>query len=409
MGRRAVRVYQEDWHPFQNLPAALKAFEAETGIATELVWDKIGVGSIEAMFDAMTRSFTEAEPPFDLVCLDEVMLWRFADEGRVMPLDAWMRRDGVTLDAVMPGARRAAMRGGAVMGLPCVAVSNLLLYRRDLLERYGLPVPQDWDELRRVAEALQTAVRRDEGRDFWGFATRGAAGGGHAVWSVSTFIASWGADWLDAEGRPQADSEAVRDGLAAYRDLLAAVAPPDQPQISFVELMRDFRAGRVGMIMEVGMEYAHLFADDPAMADRAGVALVPAGPAGRFANLYAPPWAIPRASPVAEEAWQLATYLTSDRQLLEDGLRSNALETASDAVLYAPDFDRHFRPDLLAAVRANRQIAFEERPLGALGIGACEAVGNAAAALLEGRLDPAGASRAIQETLMGLAAEVEAR
>ena len=55
---RPVRVYQEDWWPFRNLPNALERFERETGIKTELVWDKAGVGLIGAMFDQMIRSFT---------------------------------------------------------------------------------------------------------------------------------------------------------------------------------------------------------------------------------------------------------------------------------------------------------------------------------------------------------------
>jgi hypothetical protein len=63
MTRRPVRVYQEDWWPFQNLPAALAAFTARTGIPTELSWDKVGVGSIETMFEHMVHSFTEDDPP----------------------------------------------------------------------------------------------------------------------------------------------------------------------------------------------------------------------------------------------------------------------------------------------------------------------------------------------------------
>ena len=71
---RPVRVYQEDWWPFRNLPNALERFERERGIKTELVWDKAGVGLIETMFDKMVRSFTDDDPPFYLVCCDEVML-----------------------------------------------------------------------------------------------------------------------------------------------------------------------------------------------------------------------------------------------------------------------------------------------------------------------------------------------
>ena len=316
---RIVRVYQEDWWPFQNLPAALRRFSERTGIATELSWDRVGVGSIEKMFEEMLHSFTDDEPPFDVVCTDEVMLRRFAAEGRVLVLNELMARDGITLDDVTPATRAAVTLDRQVLGLPCVNVSNMLLYRRDLLERYGLPVPQSWDELKDVAGRLQDAVRRDGSPDFYGFATRGAPGGGHAVWSVSSFIASFGAAWFDAAGRPTTRSEAHEAALATYVDLLRAVAPPDQAAISFVELLRDFRAGRVGMILEVGMEYAHLFQDDPELAAKSGVALIPAGPAGRFANLYCPPYAIPKNSKLRAEAWELLKFLCSPAQLLEDG------------------------------------------------------------------------------------------
>jgi ABC-type glycerol-3-phosphate transport system substrate-binding protein len=379
-----VRVYQEDWWPFRNLPNALKRFERETGIKTELVWDKAGVGLIETMFDKMIRSFTGDEPSFDLVCCDEVMLRHFATLGQVLRLNQLMGRDGITLDAATAETRLAVSFEGEVVGLPCINVSNLLLYRQDLLDRYSLPVPQSWDEVKSVGTELQKAVRRDGATEFYAFASRGAGGGGHSVWTMGTMLGSHGGAWptgLEPLGEP------VRAALAAYVDLLRAVAPPDQGSISFVELMRDFRAGRVGMIVEVGMEYAFLLRDDPGLAERSGVGLVPAGPAGRRPNLYTPPWAIPARSPMREEAWELAKYLTSNCQLLEDGLRAEAIETSSMAVLYSPEFDRHFRADLLGAVRASRAVAFEERPFGTLGIDACVVVGDAVNAAIEGRID----------------------
>ena len=191
-----VRVYQEDWWPFQNLPKALRAFTEKTGIATELSWDKVGVGSIETMFEHMVHSFTDDDPPYDLICTDEVMLRRFAVDGRVMPMNDRMRRDGITLDDVTEETRRVVTVDGAVIGLPCINVVNLLLYRRDLLERYALPVPQSWDEVKSVGLELQSAVRNDGDAEFYAFATRGAGGGGHAVWTMGSFLGSHGGRWL---------------------------------------------------------------------------------------------------------------------------------------------------------------------------------------------------------------------
>src|SRR5436190_11948535 len=166
---RTVRVYQEDWWPFQNLPHALKEFERQTGIATELSWDKVGVGSIETMFEHMLHSFTDDDPPFDLICTDEVMLRRFAAEGRVLALNDLMAEDGITLDDVTAETRHAVTLNGEVIGLPCCNVCNMLLYRRDLLERYSLAVPQSWEEVKSVGLALQDAVRKDGGSEFYAF------------------------------------------------------------------------------------------------------------------------------------------------------------------------------------------------------------------------------------------------
>ena len=280
----------------------------------------------------------------------------------------------------------------------------MLLYRRDLLDRYSLAVPQSWDEVKSVGLALQAAVRRDGNDEFYAFATRGAGGGGHAVWTMGSFLGSFGARWLGEENRVEAVGEAHRAALAAYLDLIRTVTPPDQGRISFVELLRDYRRGRVGMILEVGMEYANLLRSDPALAEKSGVALIPAGPAGRRPNLYAPPWAIPAKSKVRAEAWELAKFLASPRQLLEDGLRSEAIETSSLSVLYSPEFDRHFRADLLAAVRASRAVACEERPFGTLGIDACVVVGDAVNAAVEGRATADEALTRIEAGLSALAA-----
>jgi ABC-type glycerol-3-phosphate transport system substrate-binding protein len=401
---RPIRVYQEDWFPFQNLPKALARFSAQTGVPTTLSWDSVGVGTIETMFEHMTRSFTEDDPPFDLICLDEIMLQAFAHDGRVMCLDAPMAAAGIDLRDVTAETRRAVTVGGRVYGLPCVNVSSSLLYRRDLYQRYDLPVPQSWSDLRATAAELQNAVRRDTGReDFYGFETRGAAGGGHAVWSVGSFIASFGARWLDDESRPEPISDAHRAALEAYAGILRDVCPPDQGSISFVEMRRDFAAGRVGMIMDVGMEYAHVLARNPELAEKSAVALVPAGPCGRHPNLYSPAWAIPAASPVKDEAFALASFLTSRTQLIEDAMVSNAVEVSSLSALYDPAFDRHFRRDLLNVVRANRAIAFEERPFGPLGIDACAIVGNAAHDVVVGNATVDAALARIHAELLSLA------
>lgn len=385
MGRGVLRVYQEDWFPFKALPDALREFTRRTGIRAELAWDVVGVGTIEHMFDTMVRSFTAEQPAFDVVCCDEIILRKMYRLGGVTDLASRMRRDGVDLGHVTEATRRALTVGDAVLGLPCVNVCSMLLCRRDLLERYGLPVPRDWDELRSVAQQLQSAVRRDEKREFWGFETRGAGGGGHAVWTLGSFTGSFGVRWLDEGGRLAPLTDGHRAALETYLTIIREVCPPDQAEISFVEMRRDYAAGRVGMIMDVGMEYAHILAQGGPLADNSLVAMVPAGPLGRAPNLYCPAWAVPARTDMADEAWELVKFLTSDARLEADGLQANAVECASLPVLYGAAFDRHFRADLLATVRGSRAVADEERPFSSAGIEACAVVGDAVEAAIRSR------------------------
>lgn len=395
-----LKLYQEHWFPFANLPAALAEFTRSTSIKTELVWDQVGIGTIEHMFDQMIGSFTKPNPVYDLICTDEIILQEMARKGLVEDLSARMVRDALTLDNVSDATRHAVTYGSAIVGLPCVNVSSMVMYRADLLEKYGLPVPSDWAELKEVAASLQNAARRDGRAEFYGFETRGAAGGGHSVFTFGSFIGSFGARWLTPDGEVEAISDGHRQAMAIYVDLLRTVAPPDQGDISFVEMRRDMASGRVGMIMDVGMEYAHVIKNVPEVGDKVGIALVPAGPAGRAPNLYAPPWAIPANSDMKEEAWELCKYLTSDRQLLEDGLMANAIETASLPALYSPEFDRHFREDILAVTRACRAIQKQERPFSAMGVDACTVVGDAVNAALVGKLSE---EDALQSIYAGLA------
>ena len=255
MAKPVVRVYQEDWWPFQNLPRRSAPSRRRPASRPSCPGTRSASGSIETMFEHMVHSFTDDDPPYDLICTDEVMLRRFAVDGRVMPMNDRMRRDGITLDDVTDETRRVVTVDGAVIGLPCINVVNLLLYRRDLLDRYSLPVPQSWDEVKSVGLELQKAVRRDGDAEFYAFATRGAGGGGHAVWTMGSFLGSFGGRWLTDESHVEPIRRAHRAALAAYLDILtlrrAARPGRDQLRRAHPRLPqgpgRDDRRGRDGI------------------------------------------------------------------------------------------------------------------------------------------------------------------
>ena len=204
---------------------AAASSSAQTGIKTELSWDKVGVGLIEAMFEHMIHSFTDDDPPFDLICTDEILLRRFAAEGRVLALNDLMsprrrharRRDGGNAprgDARRRGDRPALLQRHQPAPLSPRPAGSLFASRPAKLGR-----AED------VGQKLQAAVRRDGTAEFYAFATRGAGGGGHAVWSIGTFLGSFGARWLTDEVVAEPIGDAHRAALSTYLDLIHSDLP----------------------------------------------------------------------------------------------------------------------------------------------------------------------------------------
>src|SRR5947208_10934975 len=90
-----VRVMQEDWGVFSNLPATARRFTQDTGIDVEVT-----MTVIPEMWELMERSFSGEDPPFDLVGVDDLLLIQAARAGHVEPFDGLIDAWSYTLDAL---------------------------------------------------------------------------------------------------------------------------------------------------------------------------------------------------------------------------------------------------------------------------------------------------------------------
>ena len=355
-----VRVLQEDWAPFYNLPNSAQRFTAQTGVRVE-----VALSHIPEFWSLMDRAFNEDDPPFDLVGCDELLLLQYARKGRVEPLDGYVAADQYALDDFEPAALEAVSLRGALYGLPYCDVSNVLIYRADLFERYSLPVPQTMEQLSEAALAVQAAARADGHADFYGITLRGAPSCGLNFWLLgSTWAPSWGVRWYDEGGQPAFNTPQHRAALEHYVDLLRRAGPPESATMGFEECMATYRAGRAAMVIEPANEASIVYETGGPVAAGTLTALVPAGPLGtRHAGLYCPPYAIPARSKVKRAAWELAQFLCAPEQLLEDAQRSGFVEVSRRSVLADARFAARFRPDLVATTRATRAFARGERPV----------------------------------------------
>jgi multiple sugar transport system substrate-binding protein len=378
-----IRVMQEDWGVFQNLPAATARFTEQTGMDVEVT-----LTVIPEMWELMERSFSGEDPPFDLVGVDDLFLVQAARAGHVEPLDPLVAADSYPLADFPTSAVDAVSDRGRLWGLPYCHVSNVLIYRADLLERYGVAVPETLDELTQAAIAIQDAVRRDGTADFYGIALRGAPSCGLNFWHVgSTWAPSYGARWYDAGGLPTLNTPELRAAVAHYTDLVQRAGPPESADMDFMDCMACYGQGRAAMTIEPANEASILYDTGGPVAEATRTALIPAGPLGtRHAGLYCPPYAIPSRARDKDKAWQLAKFLCAPEQVLDDALRAGFVEVARDSLFDAPSFTSRFRPDLLRTTIQTRSIARGERPVTRHGMEVGNAIGDEVVRLLRREL-----------------------
>jgi ABC-type glycerol-3-phosphate transport system substrate-binding protein len=385
-----VRVMQEDWGVFRNLPASAARFSELSGVEVEVT-----LTVIPEMWELMERSFSGEDPPFDLVGVDDLLLVQAARAGHVEPLDGLIAADGYSLEDFRQPVIDAVSDRGQVWGLPYCDVSNVLIYRADLFERHGIAVPETLDELTRAAVDLQERVRDGGDSDFYGIAIRGAPNCGLNFWMVgSTWGPSYGVRWYDDEGAPTLDTPELRAAVDHYVELVRRAGPPESPTMDFMDCMACYASGRAGMTIEPANEASILYDEDGSVAEGTRTALVPAGPLGtRHPGLYTPPYAIPSLARSKEAAWELAKFLCAPEQVLEDAQRAGFIEVARNSVLADPAFARRFRPELLETTVATRAFARGERPVTRFGMEVGTIIGEEIVRVLTGELDSREALR----------------
>jgi ABC-type glycerol-3-phosphate transport system substrate-binding protein len=394
-----VRVMQEDWGVFKNLPAAAKRFTEQTGIDVEVT-----LTVIPEMWELMERSFSGEDPPFDLVGVDDLLLIQAARSGHVEPIDDLIAADGYSLDDFPQAAIDSLSDGGRIWGLPYCFVSNVLIYRADLFDKHSIAVPQTLDELTAAAVAVQDAERARGNEDFYGIAIRGAPNCGLNFWMVgSSWGLSYGARWYDDEGRPTLATPELIGAVEHYVDLVRQAGPPESPTMDFMDCMECYAAGRAAMTIEPANEASILYDAGGPVADATRTALMPAGPLGsRHVGLYTPPYAIPSRSASKDAAWELAKFLCAPEQMLDDVERSGFVELARNSLLRDPAFTARFRPELLSTTIDTRQFARGERPVTNYGMEVGNLIGDEIVRVLTGELTAPEAMANAERTVAAL-------
>jgi len=213
-------------------------------------------------------------------------------------------------DDILPAIRSGLSANGKMVAAPFYGESSMLMYRKDLVEKAGLTMPNKptWDHVAKVAAAIHD---KDEG--VYGICLRGKPGWGDNMAFLSTLVNTYGGQWFDMDWKPQVDSKPWQEAINFYVDLLGKYGPPGSSANSFNEILALYNEGKCGMWIDATI--AASFVSDPSqskVADKVDFAQAPTKVTPKGANwLWAWSLAVPASSKHSDEAMRFVEWATS--------------------------------------------------------------------------------------------------
>ncbi|SMC40700.1 sugar ABC transporter substrate-binding protein [Rhizobium sp. RU36D] len=241
----------------------------------------------------------------------EVPIW--AKQGWLLPLDN-LGAD-YDVDDLLP-AIRSGLTGedGKLYAAPFYGESSMVMYRKDLIEKAGLKMPDapTWDF---IADAARKMTDRAAGIN--GICLRGKAGWGENIAFLTATANAFGARWFDENWKPQFDQPEWKNALDFYVKLMNDAGPQGASSNGFNENLALFQQGKCGMWIDATVAASFVTnPKDSTVADKVGFALAPDTGLGKRGNwLWAWNLAIPAGSQKAEAAEKFISWATSKAYL----------------------------------------------------------------------------------------------
>ena len=388
-GSKTLRVTVANHVWTENLKKSLPEFEKQTGLKVELT--QLGEDQLSDQYNVKLNAGSS-----DL----DVMMYRPLQEGKLFAKNKYLAdlTDKVKGDSswnwsdFQAGPVTSTTYKDKVVGVPLITEQEVLYYRKDLLKKAGIAQPpKTLDELK--ADAQKVAAQNP---GVAGFVARTAKSA--AVTQYSSFLYSFGGDFIDDSGKATVNSDAAKKAYAFYGGLIKDSGPKNvSTDMSWPEAMAIFTQGKAAFYTEADSLYKN--ATDPAkskVSDTVGFAPFPAGPAGSK-PYNVPSWAlgINDASKNKANAWKFIQWATSKEQVLAN--QQSGVPGARKSVWSDPQGTSTYPKDLAAAIAVSTENGVgHDRPLVVKVPEARESVGQPIVDAITGKDPAASADQANQ-------------
>ena len=306
-----IRALLNDFPFTTYVVSKLPEFTQLTGIEVEpevVAWPvlleqtEVELSSGSSNYDIMIQIFIKAQ--------------RFMRAGWSAPLDDYIAKSGFDLNDFISSTRDSMNWEGVQYGIPFLAESTQMLYRSDKLKEAGLAIPQTFDELDTVLAAIHNPP------DFYAYVCRTEPNGVHFPYPI----------WLQGFGgnvfrdppndlTPTLNTPEAIEATTRFVDIITKYSIAGTQIYATPDCQNAMAQGLAGIWVDALGIFPPV--RDPAtstVADKAEIALVPGGPAGRFPQIASHGYQIPKNAKNKDAAWEFINWACSADVMLGSAL-----------------------------------------------------------------------------------------
>ena len=313
----------------EAMQKVLDAYNEGQGV-TDNVEVEMLLFSRQGFFDKLLADMAAGSTEFDLNLVTTYSLGRYAPY--LESLSPYTSKD--PSQVFIPASLNSLAFQGEQYGVPTDVSLHFAFYRKDLIEKLMSdsawqatyseiaqkylgkalsPVdPSDWtwEDYLATVFFFTKSINSDSPTDFGSVLQLKNLIFNIMIWQ-STMVSNDG-NWMDESGNITIDSDAAKRGLEIYQAIIDNKATPaGSINYEFAESNEAFKSGKVATMFQWNAAYSSLVDPEqsPLVADKVGVAPLPAGTAGHKTHVHSLGIGMNKASEHKEAAGKFVDYL----------------------------------------------------------------------------------------------------
>jgi trehalose/maltose transport system substrate-binding protein len=254
----------------QDFPALVKPWEDKTGNTVKVV----------PMPSSTTDQFSQyrlwlAAGNSDIDVYQTDVIWAPQLANNFVDLTA-AAKDLAPLH--FPSVIESQTVNGKLVAIPTFTDAPALFYRKDLLEKYNLPVPKTWPEMTKEAKTIQDGERKAGNDKFWGFVWQGNAYEGLTCDALEWIKSYGGGQIVAPDGKITVNNPNAVAALNEAKSWVGTISPPGVLAYQEEEARGVWQSGNSAFMRNWPYAYALGNGSDSAIKGKFDVAPLPAGP-----------------------------------------------------------------------------------------------------------------------------------